>query len=60
LEEVLKELAKNKNIYLIERNYLNALIIYGAIGKKVYYFYSKKDAIQDYNKQCKEKNNEQN
>jgi hypothetical protein len=60
LEEVLRELDNYKNIHLIERNYQNALIIYGAIGKKVYCLYSKKDAIKKYNKQCKENKNGKN
>lgn len=41
-----------KNIYLIERNIHNAIIIYGRIGKKVYYYYNKKQAIKNYNNLC--------
>lgn len=42
-----------KNIYLIDRNIHNAIIIYGRIGKKVYYYHTKKQAIRNYNKLCK-------
>ena len=42
-----------KNIYLIDRNIHNAIIIYGRIGKRVYYYYTKKQAIRNYNNLCK-------
>ena len=42
-----------KNIYLIEKNIHNAIIIYGRIGKRIYYYYTKKQAIKNYNNLCK-------
>lgn len=42
-----------KYIALIEKNYMNNIIIFGTIGKRVYCQYSKKEAIKLYNKECK-------
>ena len=43
----------NKYIYLIEKNLHGAIVIYGAIGVKQYYYYSKKKAIEKYITDCK-------
>lgn len=40
-------------IHLIDNTIHNAIIIYGRIGKRVYYYYTKKQAIRLYNKECK-------
>ena len=42
-----------KNIYLIEKTIFEAIKIYGSIGKKTYYYYTKKRSnkkIQSNNK----------
>lgn len=44
-----------KYISSIDRNLLNAIVIYGAIGKRIYYYYTKQQAIKLYNKEAKEK-----
>ena len=43
-----------KNIYLIEKNIFGAIKIYGSIGTKTYYYYTKKEAIKKYNQTIKE------
>ena len=42
-----------KYITLIDADIHNAIVIYGKIGKKAYYYYTKNQAIRLYNKECK-------
>lgn len=42
------------NIWLVERNIRGAYVIYGAIGVKQYYGYTKAEAIALYQSDCKE------
>ena len=44
-------------INLIYRNYYNDIIIKGIIGKRIYTYYTKTQAIRLYNKEAKEKQN---
>lgn len=44
-----------KYITSIETNNHNEIIIYGVIGKRRYYYYTKQQAIRLYNKEAKEK-----
>jgi len=44
----------SKLIYLIEKNVHGAWVIYGEIGVKQYYFYTKKNAVSRYIDQCKQ------
>lgn len=44
-----------KHIWLIEKNVHGAWVIYGSIGIKQYYYYTKRQAIAQYSRQC-EKN----
>ena len=39
---------------IIEKNREGAIVIFGDIGRKIYYYYSKKEAIQKYKKEVKE------
>lgn len=43
------------NIYLIEHNIRGAVVIYGALGVRQYYGYSKKEARRMYNDECKKR-----
>ena len=42
-------------IFLIERNVRGAWVIYGSIGVKQYYGYTKAEAEQKYIEECKNK-----
>ena len=44
-----------KYINSIDRNLHNAIVISGVIGKRIYYYYTKQQAIRLYNKEVKEK-----
>lgn len=44
-----------KSITLIERNRYGAWVIYGEIGMRQYYFYTKREAMQRYRNECKER-----
>ena len=44
-------------INLIYRNAYNDIVIKGVIGRKIYTFYTKTQAIRLYNKEAKEKQN---
>lgn len=41
------------NIFAIEKNIRGAWIIYGRIGVKQYYGYTKAEAIEKYKEECK-------
>ncbi len=41
------------NIYLIEKNIRGAWVIYGRIGVKQYYGYTKQEAVAKYKEECK-------
>ena len=43
----------HKNIHLIERNVRGAWVIYGAIGVRQYYGYSKSEAARRYEEEAK-------
>jgi len=43
---------------IIEKNREGALVIFGDIGRRIYYYYSKKEAIQKYKNELKRKKNE--
>ena len=45
----------NDDIYLIERNIRGAWVIYGSIGIRQYYDYTKSEAKQKYLDEIKEK-----
>lgn len=45
----------DSDIYLIERNIRGAWVIYGSIGIRQYYDYTKKEAKQKYLDEIKEK-----
>lgn len=38
-------------IYFTEKNFRGAWVIYGALGVRQYYFYTKKQAIEKYKKE---------
>jgi hypothetical protein len=42
------------NIFLVEKNIRGAWVVYGALGVRQYYGYTKKEAIQKYKNQCQE------
>ena len=42
-------------IHLMEKNIHGAWVIYGEIGVRQYYYYTKKEARSLYIKECKEK-----
>lgn len=42
------------DIWLVEKNIRGAWVIYGVIGIKQYYYYTKKDAICKYKQEIKE------
>ena len=44
-----------KYITSIETNKQNEIIIYGVVGKRRYYYYTKTQVIRLYNKEAKEK-----
>jgi hypothetical protein len=44
------------NIFEVLRNYNGSIIIFGTIGKRIYYFYNKSEAIKNYNNECKKEN----
>lgn len=44
--------AKN-NVHLVEKNVHGAWVVYGAIGVKQYYGYSKAEAVRRYKEECK-------
>ena len=44
-----------KEKMLIEKNREGAIVIFGEIGRRIYYYYSKKQAIQKYKKEMKGK-----
>jgi len=42
-----------KEKMLIEKNREGAIVIFGDIGRRIYYYYSKKEALQKYKKEMK-------
>ena len=40
------------NVFLVEKNVHGAWVIYGRLGVKQYYGYSKKQAVERYNAEC--------
>lgn len=42
-----------KYIYLVERNIRGAVVVYGEIGIRQYYYYSKAEAVRKYKEECK-------
>lgn len=42
------------DIYFTEKNAYGAWVIYGAIGVRQYYFYTKKQAMKRYREECKQ------
>ena len=44
----------DNDIWLVEKNIRGAWVIYGVIGIKQYYYYTKKEAIARYNQEIKE------
>lgn len=48
-----------KYINLIEQND-STIVIRGLIGKRIYVYYTKREAVRKYNKECKEKSYGQN
>lgn len=42
------------DIYFAEKNVRGAWVIYGAIGVRQYYFYTKKQAMKRYREECKQ------
>ena len=40
---------------IIEKNREGAIVIFGDIGRRIYYYYSKKEAIQKYKNELKRK-----
>ncbi len=45
----------NSYIFFVERNIRGAWVIYGRIGVKQYYGYTKSQAIENYKEECKKK-----
>ena len=41
-------------IHLVERNIRGAWVIYGEIGVRQYYYYTKKRAMELYRQECRE------
>ena len=54
VEQVVQHLAKGKKM-IIEKNREGAIVIFGDIGRRIYYYYSKKEAIQKYKNELKRK-----
>ena len=44
--------ANNDNIFFVETNIHGAIVIYGNIGIRQYYYYTKTDARKAYLKEC--------
>lgn len=42
------------DIYFAEKNVRGAWVIYGAIGIRQYYFYTKKQAVKRYREECRQ------
>lgn len=42
------------DIYFAEKNVRGAWVIYGAIGIRQYYFYTKKQAVKRYREGCRQ------
>lgn len=45
----------DKDVFFVERNIRGAWVIYGALGVRQYYGYTKAEAIDKYRKECSEK-----
>lgn len=43
------------DIFCVERNIHGAWVIYGALGVRQYYFYTKKQAMARYRQECRAK-----
>lgn len=41
------------NIFCIEKNIRGAWVIYGRVGVKQYYGYTKEEAVEKYKEECK-------
>lgn len=44
----------DKDIFIVEKNVRGAWVIYGALGVRQYYDYTKQEAIEKYRKECKQ------
>jgi len=53
----MKELYKRNTIDFVEKNIRGAWVIYGEIGIKQYYYYTKAQAIKLYKEEVKEHGN---
>lgn len=42
----------DKDIFIVEKNVRGAWVIYGALGVRQYYGYTKQKAIEKYRKEC--------
>lgn len=45
----------DKDIFIVERNVRGAWVIYGALGVRQYYGYSREESVQKYREEVKEK-----
>ena len=43
----------NEYIYLVEKNIHGAIVIYGALGIKHYYYHTEREAVREYIAACK-------
>lgn len=42
----------DKDIFIVEKNVRGAWVIYGALGVRQYYGYTKQEAIEKYREEC--------
>lgn len=47
--------AGSSDIFCVEQNIHGAWVVYGAIGVRQYYFYTKKQAMALYRRECRSK-----
>lgn len=45
----------DKDVFAVEKNIRGACVIYGALGVRQYYGYTRAAAIEAYRKECREK-----
>ena len=45
----------NGDIFFVEKNIRGAWVIYGRLGVKQYYYYTKEQAVELYKAECKRK-----
>lgn len=46
-------MGNRSDVWMIERNVYGSWVIYGALGVRQYYDYTKKEAIERYREECK-------